>query len=208
MNYPPQPSYGQLPPNAGGSAPGNERPTTVTAAVGCMILAVLLMLVSVAVSIVLISTLSDKFDAMAGGSGAPNFGTIFKYIQIGTIVLYLLVSVTIMALAVGNLRGRNGTRIATWVISGLFALCGLCGSLSTFGSGMGTSSVDTYALMPTWYKPVSVSLAVLMMLAHAGVIILLALPKSNAFFRQAKAAQQQVPNPGYPGYPAGGQSGW
>ncbi len=204
MNYPPQSPYGQMPPNAG-PAPSRTRPTTVTAAVGFMILAVLLMLVSVAVSIVVISTLSSKFDDMAGQTGGANFGTIFKITQVVTIVLYLLVSVTIMLLAVGNLRGRNGTRIASWVISGLFALCGLCGSLSVFGTGMGTSSVDTYALMPSWYKPVSLSLAVLMMLAHIGVIILLALPKSNAFFRKQPAGQPQMPDPGYP---AGGQQRW
>ncbi|HEY3501325.1 MAG TPA: hypothetical protein VGN37_00910 [Actinocatenispora sp.] len=198
MTYPPPPMG--MPPAP--PAPAG-RPTTVTAAVGAMMAAVVVSLVSVAVSVVAMPKIVDGFDNMAGAADTGTMKSIFKFSQVFSIVLYLLVAILIVFLAIGNLRGKQGTRIATWVVSGLFLLCGVCGTLSTLsGAGYtsGTSTGDIYNAIP-WYRPVSLVVTLLLLLTHGAVILLLALKPSNEFFQRNKVAKQaaQTYPPQYPG---------
>jgi hypothetical protein len=179
-------------------APGG-RPTTVTAAVGAMMAAVVVSLVSVAISVIAMPKLAAQFDSLSGDTGTMK--TVFKVSQVISIVFYILVAVLIVFLAIGNLRGKQGTRIATWVVSGLFLLCGICGTLSTLsGAGYtsGTATGDIYNAIP-WYRPVSLVVTLLLLATHGAAIVLLALKPSNEYFQRNKAAQQAAQS--YPPYP-------
>ncbi|GAA4217144.1 hypothetical protein [Actinocatenispora rupis] len=199
MTYPPMPPSAMPPPQQPG--PG-ERPTTVTAAGGLQMFTVLLSLVTAALALVAMPKLTAAYDT-AGVTDTGTFKSIMKVSQVGSMVFYILLAVLIVFLVLGNLRGKQGTRIASFVVSGLYVLCGICGALGT-ATGAGTSGgVDIYAAIP-WYRWISLLLTILLLLAHGGVIVLLALKPSTEFFTRNKAAAQQPPVPPaqqYPPYP-------
>jgi hypothetical protein len=91
---------------------------------------------------------------------------------LGTL-LTLVFDVSILVLAILVLRGSQVARILTWVMSGLGFCCFGFFGLTRFG---GVSAVDSgqVALL---------ALGVLMLLINTAVAVLLALPRSNAYFR-------------------------
>jgi hypothetical protein len=104
-------------------------------------------------------------------------------------------------------RGRNGARITTWVLTGLFtACCGfdtlalVSGSPETRNYTQGTETTEYET--PGWARASDGTLSVLIVSALVAVIILLAIPVSNAYFRPV-TAWPPYPVPGYPtpGYP-------
>jgi hypothetical protein len=154
--------------------------------------------------------------------GAESFGIIG--IVIGAVV-GLLLAVGLVVLATLNNRGRNVSRIVTWVVGGI-GVCCIGGSLGTgaltgsmnSGNGDVPSPSDVQRrldeVLPSWYGPVSTTLTVLSLIGLLVALILLALPASNEFFRKPQAAGWEPPVPGatYPGYPqstppAAGQQG-
>ncbi|BCJ39070.1 hypothetical protein Athai_65730 [Actinocatenispora thailandica] len=177
----------------------------MTAAAACMLAAVLVNVVTVAISLLAIARISDWMAAQGVSQSTVDSATsIFKVIQVVSIIIYLLLAVTIVLLALGNLRGKRGTWIATFVISGLFVVCGFCGVLGNLTNTATTSNVDTSSMMPGWYVPVSTLLAVLLVLCHGAAIVLLAIKQSSQYFTKKAPAGPGPNHPSYPGGPVGG----
>jgi hypothetical protein len=131
--------------------------------------------------------------------GAIGGAVIAGLFAIGNLVLGLLVR-----------KGKNPARIVTWVFSGIAVLCYGCSlgsrSLTSSLNGLG-STPESEAMqkrmtdvVPGWQTTVSMITVIILLLAFLAVIILLALPASNEFFR--KEQQVWVP-PTYPGDASG-----
>jgi hypothetical protein len=114
-------------------------------------------------------------------------------------------------------KGRNGARVTTWVIGGLSLCCLGFGTINTAigttsfqgtGGVNGRDSAEVARLLeqglPSWYRPVSAGLTGLSFICVLAVIILLALPASQPYFRK-KELLWQPPVAGYPAQP--GQPG-
>jgi len=181
------------------------RPNTVTLAAGAMMLAVLITVGMVVVTIANMTSVLNKFSDIPQ-STVDTIEPLFKGVEIASIVVYMLFAVAVALLALGNLRGKRGTWIATFVVSGLFVLCGFCGMLSNgtggnFGGSANANGLNTNDLLPDWSYPVTMVLDVLLIAAHAAAIVLLAVRPSSAFFNANR--KSPTADPGYPGMPAG-----
>lgn len=135
---------------------------------------------------------ADQADAMV------SLTVVFSIIMV---VAVLLFAVTVSIMGIFNLKGKNGTRITTWVLAGLGLLCGVCGSVGgaanlATGGSVGTSGSGDGGLngamlraaesVPGWYNTVLLLLAILNVVLYLAIIILLAVPVSNDFFRKPK----------------------
>lgn len=190
------------------------RPTTVTLA-GLMILLFLVAaLVYLGASIAVLGPTTDAFNEAFAGTDFENSGGLFAATTLVGGIGYLLLAVTLGILTIFNNQGRNGTRIATWVIGGIGLCCGGLSLLSSAVSGMGTTGMPQDSTMPDpeelerilaehlpgWYEPVVIVSNVGGVLLLAAALILLALPASNQFFR-TPAPPATGPEPGYPPSP-------
>ncbi|MFI5893374.1 hypothetical protein ACIA5D_25030 [Actinoplanes sp. NPDC051513] len=163
-------------------------------------------------------TLKDVYaDTSLGADGAGNFVGVVYGIGAG---FNLLLAAGFAVLGIFNGRGKNPSRIITWVVGGIALCCvgaglggnALTGSLEDSStSGAPTQSEIQARLndaLPSWYQPVTMTVTVIILIAILATIILLALPASNEFFRKRPVAQgweQAVP---YPTYPPPGQPGY
>ncbi len=194
--------------------PPRTRPGVVSAAVSLLYLLAALEIISLVVQLSQIGTISDVYaDAYRGTTveGSEGLFTAGSVVGAG---LGAVFAIGYLLLAVFDGRGKNGARITTWVIAGLAACCGVFGLLGNAASSALTANVDSSdaslpdpqdiqrqleAALPSWYQPATLTLGVITLLAVIAVIILLALPPSNEFFRKP----QPVWQPPYPGTPGG-----
>ncbi|SDY22696.1 hypothetical protein SAMN05444365_1011124 [Micromonospora pattaloongensis] len=201
--------------------PGRARPTSVTVSSYLLYLVAALQVIGLVVALSALGPLQEIYeDAFAGteGPGAA-FATAAMVVAA---VLGLIVAIGLVVLGILNNRGKNVSRIITWVLGGLFACCSGFGVLSSaLGSALGGGSSGG-AGMPDqaeiqrrieqelpWYTPVSVVLGVISVIALLVALILLALPASNEFFRKPQAAwEPPVPGAGYPPVPGGPYPGY
>ncbi|WP_211275367.1 hypothetical protein [Actinoplanes rectilineatus] len=191
------------------SPPG--RPATVTISSILLYGVAFLQAMSALLVLSSIGTLREVYtEAMAdAGADEVDLAGLFTGIMVIIVVIYAVIAGGMVVLAIFNNRGKNPSRIVTWVFAGIGLCCnalGLTSSASDMaaGTGSGTSGdVFTEAsadALPGWYDGVELLLTLLTVLALLAAIILLALPQSNAFFRPPTTW-----NPGYPGgYPGGG----
>jgi uncharacterized membrane protein len=212
------------------SAPGQvgeqprTRPTVVTVAVWLLFLAAALQFIALVVEVSQVGTIADTYEAAYRGTGdedAMRTGAIAG--SIGGAAVGALFGIAYLVLAIFNGRGKNPARITTWVLAGLGVCCGTIGLIGSaasssfnFGSGDGNGPDPADVrrqldeALPSWYSPVVITLGVIALLALLAVIILLALPPANEFFRKPQAVWQPPAYPqagGYPqpgGYPAPG----
>ncbi|WP_051571779.1 hypothetical protein [Cryptosporangium arvum] len=179
MSYDPPPPYA-APPPLPGQAPKGARPTTVTAAAGLLVGEAVLLLISVIFGLISRDTVQDAVDkyldaqnVSSTGTGGQTFGSVIST------VVSLLFAAAFIALALGVLRGANVARIISWVVSGL-ALC--CVSVGSIGTAV------IYAdYLPGGYLTVTYLLTFIELAGFIGIIVLLALPASNAYFRKPVA---------------------
>lgn len=170
-----------------------RRPTTVTGAVVCLLVAAVASLGMAVVAIAVLSAIGsqeNKALRATGGDLVRGVATTAKGYAIATAVVYVAVTVALLILAMGNLRGRPAARIGSFVVSGVFVACGLCGVLG--GAGAQFSATDNgvqYDFLPGWYRLAATPLAIIVIGAHVGVIVLLAQRRSAAFFGKVPAAQ-------------------
>jgi hypothetical protein len=220
------PSY----PAPGYPAPASRsRPTTVTVASYLLYLVAGIQVIN---ALAVFSTSGTMRDAVAEayrGTDAEGAEGIVVGVLIVGGVINLLIGLGFAVLSYFNSRGKNPSRIVTWVVGGISLCClglGLGGTAMTrsmgTGSGTGPSQDEVQRrineAVPSWYTPLTTTLSVVALLAVLGAVILLALPASNEFFRKPAAAgwepgmpypqgygQQQPPYPGqqapYPGQP-------
>ena len=154
-------------------------------------------------------------EAFADVEGGDAIATFSSVTLVGTAVFGLLFGGGLVVLAIFNNRGKNGSRITTWVIGGILLCCGGLGLVSTAAGGMNFSGGGGDPNMPTqqelqdqlnealpsWFNAANIGLSLLTVLALLGALILLALPPSNEFFRKPQQ-EWQPPVPGQPGFAA------
>jgi hypothetical protein len=190
------------------------RPGSVTISSYLLYLYAALGLIGVAVNLSQIGTMSDVYREAYEGTDAEGFEAFYTGSSVVVAVISLLFAAAFVVLAIFNNRGKNPSRIVTWVLGGISLCCGGVGLAgSALGSSFGAPSDSDLPsaseiqqrlddALPGWYMPVSVILTVLGLLVLLGAIILLALPASNAFFRRQPAGwEPPVPGSAYPGYP-------
>jgi hypothetical protein len=197
------------------------RPSTVTISSYLLYLVALLQIIGALTAFAVVGTYRRVFnDAFAGTEAEGAGNTIATISLVIPVVLGVLLAAGLTILAVFNIRGRNGSRITTWIVGGILFCCsgfGLLGSAlggaMDFGSGSSDPNVPDQAEiqrrlndeLPGWFTPVTITMSVLTVLALLGALILLALPASNAFFRKQPAGwEPPVPGSAYPGYPSSG----
>ncbi|MFG1649028.1 hypothetical protein ACGFIE_03810 [Micromonospora sp. NPDC049275] len=209
------------------STPARQRPSTVTISSYLLYLFLACQVISLIVTLSTIGKTRDVLrDAYSSSTtdGADQVADFVFAFALGAGILVVLFSVVLAVLAMFNNRGSNGSRITTWIVGGIMVCCtgGTVlngaggGSFATGGnSGGDMPSGDEVRrrleeALPSWITPVSILLGVISLLALLAALILLALPKSNEFFRKPTAAwEPPTPGASYPGYPqASGQPGY
>jgi hypothetical protein len=160
------------------------------------------------------SSMDAAKDAYAGVAHGDTVVSISRFVGIAAIVAGLLFAALWVVLAAGNLRGKNGLRITTWVFAGLGVLCYGCGAGGSglsgrFSNSSGSGDANAQQMqdaaqkmqdaIPAWSHAYSIVSTVIGLIACITVIILLALPVSNAYFR--KSEPEFVPYPLYPPAP-------
>ena len=174
-----------------------SRPITVTVSSYLLYAVAAVELVTAVIGLSVVGTMSR----VIGDAYPEALSSGFKTIAVGSAVFAAITEILFAAglaiLAIFNSRGRQGSRITTWVIGGI-ALC--CNGFGVLGSGLrfqtnidpgngGPSATQLQRelndALPQWYTAATVTLAVISLLALLAVIILLALPASNAYFRPA-----------------------
>ncbi|WP_422753900.1 hypothetical protein [Micromonospora sp. WMMD708] len=209
------------------STPARTRPGLVTLSSYLLMFFAVLQLIGLILTLAISGKLRQAFeDAFEGtASEVDGLGTAVVVFAVAASAVLLLIALALVVLAIFNNRGKNGSRIATWVVGGIMVCCvggGLVNGAAGFSGSTGSTSGDApsaeelersmSAVLPSWYNPVSTLLGVVSLLALLAALILLALPQSNEFFRKPKAGwEPPVPGatypaaPGYPptpGYPA------
>jgi hypothetical protein len=197
----------------------------VTVAVNLLYVVAALQVINALLGFATIGAVTEAIEeAYADTSLGESASSIAVIGFVGGAIINLLLAAGFAVLGIFNGRGKNASRIVTWVVGGISLCCvgaGLGGN--ALSSTMNTGSTDggpsqaevqerLDAAMPSWYTPVTTVTAVLVLLAVLAVIILLALPASNDFFRKAPAQafdpSSPYPYPQGPGYPQPGQPGY
>jgi hypothetical protein len=191
------------------------RPGSVTISSYLLYLYAALGLIGVIIGLSVIGTTSDVYREAYEGTSAEGTEAFVTVTSVIVAVVGLLFAIAFVVLAIFNNRGKNASRIVTWVLGGI-SLC--CSGVSLAGSALsgsmnfdsGQNDVPDSATiqrqledaLPGWYTPTSITIAVISLLALLVALILLALPPSNEFFRKPVAAwEPPVPGGAYPGYP-------
>lgn len=187
------------------------KPSTVSAAVTLCYVVAAIELVS---AILAFTTIDAQRSAMETAyADFPELRDVGSTFAVGAVivgaVITLLFATGFVVLGILNAKGKNPARIVTWVLAGLGVCCfgfGAVGSAanSAFGGmgGGGTSGPDPAEVqrilnenLPSWYYPVSTGLSIIGLLAAIAIIVLLALPASNAYFRKPQPVWEP---PAYP----------
>ncbi|WFF02277.1 hypothetical protein [Micromonospora sp. WMMD964] len=162
-------------------------------------------------------------DAYSGTpEDAETIGSVAAAFSVASVAVILVLALVLVTLAMFNNRGRNGTRITTWIVGGIMVCCVggsvVSGAAGFSPGGSGGANAPSGAeiersmsdALPSWYGPASTAVNIVGLLALITALILLALPKSNEFFRKPTAAwEPPTPGAGYPGQPQGtGQPGY
>ena len=199
-----------------GTPAPRSRPTVVTVSSYLLFLSAAASIISAVLSLTTIGTMRRVYADLYAGTSESGFEKLIVAGSVVGVVITILFAAGLAILAIYNNRGRQGARITTWVVGGIFLCCngfGLLGNAATSGlnldsgntSGPSASEVEARlsAELPGWYTPISTLLTVLVVVTLLGAVILLALPAANAYFRKPQAAWDPLnPYPGYPGQPA------
>jgi len=200
---------------SGAPAP-RSRPTAVTVSSYLLYFSAAASIISAVLSLTTIGTMRRVYTYLYAGSSESGIESVFVALSVVGVVINILFAAGLAILAIYNNRGRQGARITTWVVGGIFLCCngfGLLGNAATSGMNLDTGNTTGPSArevearlsdeLPDWFTPVSTLLTVLVVLALLGAVILLALPAANAYFRKPQAAWDPLnPYPGYPGQPA------
>lgn len=195
-------------PPAAAAPPPRPRPATVTAA---SYLLYLLAALQVIYGVIALSTTGPMREAYEQAwADTPELrdsaDMIATLTGVFTLIMYLIFAAGFVVLGILDGKGKNPARIVTWVLAGIGVCCfgagtagsalgGLFGGISAPGGG--TNAPDpTEALseaMPSWYYTANTAISLVSLLAAVAVIVLLALPPSNEFFRKPQPYGWQPP---------------
>lgn len=213
MSYPPPhpPSGGPVPTGGPVLRTPARRPVSVVLASVILIGMGLTGLAYGIASLIGMAAVVDRFRSAAAGSGADrsDIDALVALIRGGAIlaaVVGVFAAILLISLAVGNLRGVNGARIATWAVSALGVLCGCCGLLLVVVQrGVGLSVADDATARelltalgeayPTWWIVLGGLLSGGQAFGYLVVSALLALPGANAYYRMSPSPVPSPPSP-------------
>lgn len=201
------------------SAPA-RRPAVVLMVAGVLLVMAVAALAYAVVDLVVLGGTVDAFRTAARATSASpeqidDVVTLLRASAVLSAVVAALSAPVLAGLALGLLAGRNGVRVATWVVSGLGLLAGCCSVAVLIGEraaplqlGSGEQAVaellgligDAY---PSWWIPLNAGLSVAQGLGYLVVATLLALPAANAWFGRHRSTAPTVPSapPAFPHAP-------
>lgn len=198
---------------------GPRRRPSAVASAGYLLYAVAAMAVIAAIlTFAQVGTIGNAArDSAKAGEDPDTAATGAQFGIVGIAVIAVLAGAVFAVCAYYVMNGRNGMRVTTWVLGGLFALCLGCSAIGNgAGAAIGTTASTTEGTssstqsiansFPAWYQVSTATLEGLSVLALLVVIVLLALPVSNAYFRKVDPMMGMMyAAPAYPPvYPAGG----
>ncbi|HEX7745176.1 MAG TPA: hypothetical protein VF462_07940 [Micromonosporaceae bacterium] len=201
MSYP---IVGQ-PPAAGPA----RRPAAVTAAAALLVVMAVAGVAYAVVGVVSLNGIVDRFRSAAAGTAASgqDIDGVAAALWVGLSVAAAVnvgLAALLTALAVGNLRGGTGARVATWIVCGLGALFGCCAFGIVVGQRVVPIDVSNRAdvdllraltdAYPRWWVAASAALSAMQVLGYLVVALLLALPPATAYFRHRRAGHGQHPH--------------
>lgn len=202
---------------------------TVTIAVWTMYVTALVLIATAIAQFVVKGMVEDTVEdqlrsdpALAGtGITASDVSTLVTFVFVAVAVVYLLFAAFYVVLGVLDNAGKRPARILTWILAGIaLACCGFGGLINQGGGTTYTVNDQQYddeltkALAdatPTWVGALEWASLLLFIGGSLVIIILLALPASNEFFRKEVQPQSFYPGqppygqPPYPGQPPYGQ---
>jgi hypothetical protein len=199
-----------------------RRPASVVTGVVLLVLAIVALLVLAVSQFLIIAPVGEAIEAASTDTQDEGFGTFFAGVLFGGGGgLNALFAVVLAVLAGFDLAGKQPARVMTWILAPLTALCCGCASAiyteylftaagASASAGQELSAEQTAAIgegMPAWYSPAALVAVGLLWIGVLGVVIALAVPSANEYFR--KPVQTWLPAygppPGYPaeGYPPG-----
>lgn len=195
--------------------PERQRPTVVTISSALLFLVAAIYALGFVILISQYGAVSDAYESVYAGTdfeGTETFGSI-TFVGAGAFTLLLAGGLAV--LAIFNNRGKNPSRIVTWVVGGVLLCClgvGLAaqGVMSGIevdaGNGPTQSEVESAITdaLPGWYGTWEVLSTVISVLALIGAIVLLLLPASNEFFRKPPEVFEPPQYPPPPPPPGGG----
>ncbi|WP_205326256.1 DUF2127 domain-containing protein [Glycomyces sp. YM15] len=223
MAYPPAPQYPQSPP------PGPKtRPGSVTVVVWTQILTAVMLVASGIAMFSVMSAVEDTVteqllsDPELADSGltADNVSSLMTFTFALIAGVYVVMAVFYLVLALLVNKGKRPARILSWILSGIGLLCcgigglvGQLGSMTANVNGQEYQDEATQAIedaTPAWVTAIDWITLILLIVGSLVIIILLAVPASNEFFRkdeppmgpymgQPPYGQQPPPGPQQPG---------
>jgi amino acid transporter len=181
------------------SAPARRRPPITVTVAAVLLLASLVVLFVMLAASVWSDTQNAKMYANSPGYGPADVQST-HVTEALELVFLLAVGFGLVAMAFFTLRGRRGARIAAFIFCGLVAALMFYGMVrSAAGLNKGNAGVATGAASDAVFGFVS-----FLFLVYVAVIVLLALPPSNRFFRPPPTPSYRPPAP----YPYQGQPGY
>ncbi|RAO29439.1 hypothetical protein PSN13_04633 [Micromonospora saelicesensis] len=191
------------------SAPA-RRPAAVVSAAAVLVVMAVVALAYAVVDLVVLGGTVDAFRSAARDTSASpeqidDVVTLLRASAVLSAVVAVLSAPVLAGLALGLLTGRNGVRVATWVVSGLGLLAGCCSVAVVVGErsaplqlGSGEQALaellglvgDAY---PSWWIPLNAGLSVAQALGYLVVATLLALPAANSWFGRHRAPAPTAP---------------
>ncbi|MBX6749938.1 MAG: hypothetical protein IRY85_09780 [Micromonosporaceae bacterium] len=199
--------------------PPKVRPAAVQTAVWLMWAVVALNVLNVALSFVPLTEVDRVLEELYAEHPQLRNDTATVIGEIGSLSLTVIMAVAFAVLAIFVARGSQPARITTWVVGGIVALCQACGLASSLATPALLNSMpsggDPNAELaveqarriaeatPVWYTVASTAILILSLVAILLVIILLAVPKANDYFRKEEEVWVPPTGPGggYPPYP-------
>jgi hypothetical protein len=188
------------------------RPGSVTISSYLLYLCAAIGVLGAVTQLATIGTVSDVYTEAYEGTTAEGTEGIATASVVVASVLGLLFAAGFVVLAVLNNRGKNVSRIVTWVVGGISLCCtgfGIVGTALTSSMNVSTGDGPDPAEIQDrinselpWLTPLSLTTSIITLVALLVALILLALPPSNEFFRKpAQVWEPPVPGGAYPAYP-------
>ncbi|HLU28509.1 MAG TPA: hypothetical protein VKZ65_08730, partial [Glycomyces sp.] len=177
---------------------------TVTIAVWIMFLTAAVLVATAIAQFAVQGTVRDAVESQLrsdpaladAGITVDDVSTIVSIVFVGVAVAYIVFAAFYVVLGLLDNAGKRPARILTWILAGVsLACCGLGGLIGQLGAGATTYTVNgqeyddelTQAVedaTPGWVTVLEWISLLLFILGSLAIIILLAMPDSNAFFRK------------------------
>jgi hypothetical protein len=217
MSYPPAPQYQQPAPQG-----PRTRPTVVTAAVWIQFATAAVLIASAIASLTTVDVVVEatmralESDPSLSDAGT-DMSTFEDFIRIGAYVgvaVYVVFAVFYVVLGLLNNRGNRPGRVLSWVLSGIALFCCGLGQLIGLGmqgmtTGSGSEQYNDEMMQaiedatPMWAAVLNWVSLFMFIAGSLAVIILLAMPAANEFFRKDESPMGPYPY----GQPYGAQPG-